>query len=548
MTAVFTEVLNISIAAGYLILAVIAVRLLFRRIPKSVICLLWMLVGLRLLLPQLPESPFSILPSNQVFTESEVYENLPVIQSGYEELDAAANQYLQEEFMVGANPNSISTYQMAFLWGKLLWIVGMVGPAAYFIYSWLKVRRSVMTAVPEEAEEMKIYRCEGIAEPFLFGMVKPKIYVPWQLSGEELTSVVLHERAHMERGDYILKPTFYMLLILHWFNPLVWAAYILLCRDIEFACDERVMKKLGEEGKKTYSSALLSCSVKRSLLAGCPVAFGEGSVKSRIQRILAYKKPGAWIIGLGTIICIVLVVCFMTGRKEKSSENVIVYEDYEISLTEAVACEETQMIRMQLQIASETASKEEIEAFGNSLDMGAAGFSHGSSGSMIGDTFVKNFSGSFSDDVTSALLAGIMGDDFSYEVVGSFSEGVIQWEDVKKFETDSSMGKVEVVVSPSTLKIQCPEGKPAKRMVYAFVLHMASGEKWRAARVPFILQKEVDMEFDKELYYGFNVQEETTNLDTGESKEGMCWKLILQDEIDPEQIVSVSVEEVSLEK
>lgn len=547
MIVVFTEILNISISAGYLILAVIAVRLLFRKIPKSLICFLWILVGIRLLMPQLPESNFSVLPGNQVFTESREYENMPVIETGYEKVDTAANKYLQEEFMVEANPDSISFYQLIFLFGTIIWIVGMIGFAGYFVYSWMRIKGKILTAVPEIAEGTKIYRCEEIDEPFLLGMVKPKIYVPWQLSGEELNSVLLHESAHIERRDYLVKPIFYMILILHWFNPLVWISYILLGRDIEFACDERVMRGLGEEGKRIYATTLLSCSVKKNRILACPVAFGEGGVKSRIQRIMSYKKPGICLVGVGIIVCILLGVCLMTEQKEQADESALVYEEYEISLMEAVGCEETGMIQMSLEITSDTATKEEVEAFGNMLDMGMTGFSHSSSGSVVGDGFVKRFEGGFTGDIESVLQVGIRGKGFSFEVIGSFPKETVRWEEAERFKADSSMGEVEITVSPHTLKITCPEGKPEKRMVYAFMLHMASGEKWKAAGVPLMGADAAELDFDKELYHIFGAEEEPINLETGKADAGIGWGFILSEELDPTQIVSISVEEVSLE-
>ena len=546
MIAVFTGVLNISISAGYLILAVIAVRFLFRKIPKSLICFLWILVGIRLLMPQLPESNFSVLPGNQIFSESDEYENMPVIETGYEKVDTAANKYLQEEFMVGANPDSVSTYQLIFLFGTIIWIVGMIGFAGYFVYSWMCIKGKIITAVPEMTEGTKIYRCEEIDEPFLFGMIKPKIYVPWQLSDEELRSVLLHESAHMERKDYLVKPIFYMVLILHWFNPLVWISYILLGRDIEFACDERVMRGLGEEGKRIYATTLLSCSVKKKRTLACPVAFGEGGVKPRIQRIMSYKKPGICLVGVGIIVCILLGVCLMTEQKQQADESALVYEEYEISLIEAVGCEETGMLQMSLEITSDTIAKEEVEAFGNMLDMGMTGFSHSSSGSVVGGSFVKRFSGSFAGDIESVLQIGIMGKDFSFEVIGSFPKEMVRWEEAERFKADSSMGEVEITVSPHTLKIACLEGKPEKRMVYDFMLHMASGEKWKAARVPLMGADDVNLSFDKELYYDFGTSEEDFNLETGKAGAGISWKFVLSEELDLTQIVSVSLEEVSL--
>ena len=370
MVSFFMQILNISISASYFVLAVIAIRFLWKRIPKSCICLLWMLVGIRLVVPSLPETSFSLLPSNQVFCDSEKYDNLSIIRTGYKELDNTANEYVQGLYQSqrNANPQSMSAFQKNILWGTGLWIVGIGVLLGYFLYSWWKVKSSISTAIPEEIEGIKVYRSDMIFDPFLFGVLSPKIYVPYGLEGAQLQSVICHERSHLERKDYILKPAFYLVLILHWFNPLIWIAYALLCEDIEFACDGRVMRKLGEDGKKQYAEALLACSVNRNHLSGCPVAFGEGNVKNRIKQILSYRKPTPWLLAGAGIICVMLILGFMTGKK--SDENTIVYDDYKISLSNAVACQETGILEVELRIHSDKADKASLEAFAQRLQIG----------------------------------------------------------------------------------------------------------------------------------------------------------------------------------
>ena len=533
MVNFFTQLLNISILASYLIIAVIAVRAIFRKIPRSVICILWMLVGLRLVVPQIPETHFSLLPSNQVFGESNYHENLPIIHTGYEKMDDSANAYIQDQYAIPGTKaaESMSDYQRIFLWSTVLWIAGMLVLFGYFLYSWWKIKVRVKTAIPEEINGTKVYRSDGIDASFLFGILVPKIYVPWGIDGESLGSILSHEKAHLERKDYLLKPAFYLLLILHWFNPFVWIAYILLCRDIEFACDERVMRQLGEDRKKEYSQVLLANSVKKSPLAGCPVAFGEGDVKSRIKRVLSYRKPTVWVLAGAGVVCVLVALLFMTGKKETIGENTILYGDYKICLEYASACEETQIMDLKLRICNRGKDTEAFEDFVNAL----LAESHNSiSCEKRSDTeYVKYLSG-FYKDMESALVL-FLADTQSYEEVGAFPASLVELQEARSFEADSDFGKVRLTISPTTMKVEALEGHPKSRDMYAFILEMTSKERWMVGTLPLVGSHVPEYHYDKEAYTEFLV---------GEYVEDALriWRYSLREEIPLEDIAGFLVE------
>ncbi len=201
------------------------------------------------------------------------------------------------------------------------WIAGILVMFVYFVVSWRRVQSKVRTAIPMDLAGTKYYQCDNISSPFLFGIVKPRIYVPSHIAKQELSYVLRHETAHRQRRDYMVKPISYLLLMVYWINPILWAAYILLCRDIELACDEQVVKEMGTDCKKAYSQALLTYSVSRSSIAACPVAFGEIGVKQRVKNILNYKKPTFWVFLAAAAAGIVITVCFMTKPKMQDTTD-----------------------------------------------------------------------------------------------------------------------------------------------------------------------------------------------------------------------------------
>ena len=319
MTALFLKLLNMSISAGWLILAVMVLRLVLKRAPKWINCVLWALVAVRLLCPLSIESALSLLPSSETISPEMVqYAQHPTIHSGIMVIDNAVNPAIGEAF-AGAPANNVNPL---YVWTAVAGIVWGIGVAVLLIYaavSYLRLRRRVSASLHIQDH---IYLCDAISSPFILGVVNPRIYLPSGLNEEQTRSVVAHERAHLARCDHWWKPLGWLLLTVYWFNPLCWAAYILLCRDIEMACDEKVIRDMDAAAKKAYSIALLSCSTHRNQISACPLAFGEVGVKERIKGVLNYKKPAFRVVAVAVIACIAAAVCFLTNPKEEVPDGI----------------------------------------------------------------------------------------------------------------------------------------------------------------------------------------------------------------------------------
>jgi len=326
MSTVFLKLLNMSITASYFALGVMILRLILKRTPKWITVLLWGLVGLRLLLPFSIESKQSLIPNTEPIT-SELLTYTP---------RAVEVQPIVLPPIVNRSPDilppTVTTLTppvrdyTAIVTN--IWILGMILMLGYFCFSYLRLLRKLREAVPLEGN---LRLCDHIPAPFLLGFFRPRIYLPSDLTAEDLPFVIAHEEAHLRRKDHWWKPLAFLLLTVYWFNPILWVAYLLLCRDIEFACDEKVMALLGAESKKSYSQALLRCSSPKLRLSACPLAFGEGSVKKRISSILSYKKPTFWIIVASLILCIVLSVGFLTDPRsaEDYSKPILWFDELE---------------------------------------------------------------------------------------------------------------------------------------------------------------------------------------------------------------------------
>ncbi len=429
MEKLFLTVLNLSVTASYLVVAVIVARWLLRKTPKSIVCYLWLLVGIRLICPFSVESAFSLLPKQPAFDNSQIFwnsrnendtdgtnangfnaeamnpdnlfpdkidpdsseknslnqgnvnqgnvnqdnvnqdntnqdkENQDNMNQDNMNQDNANQDSMNQDSMNQDSTNqdsmnqdsmnqdsmnqdsmnqdsmnqdtmnktgirqSNSTQAITMFLPKIyriasyFWIAGMLVMFVYFVVSWRRVQNKVRTAIPMNLAGTKYYQCDNISSPFLFGIVKPRIYVPSHIAKQELSYVLRHETAHRQRRDYMVKPISYLLLMVYWINPILWAAYILLCRDIELACDEQVVKEMGTDCKKAYSQALLTYSVSRSSIAACPVAFGEIGVKQRVKNILNYKKPTFWVFLAAAAAGIVITVCFMTKPKMQDTTD-----------------------------------------------------------------------------------------------------------------------------------------------------------------------------------------------------------------------------------
>lgn len=308
METVFIKLLNMSISAGWLVLAVMLFRVLFKRVPKWANVTMWALVGIRLVCPFSLKSIFSLIPSAETVPEGILYAENPEIHSGIPALNSAVNPVISDS-LAPSLANSVNPVQVIMIIAANVWILGIVSMLVYMAVSFFLVKRKVREAFILEKE---VWQGDGVTTPFILGIIKPKIYLPATLSNEDKEYVVAHERAHIKRGDHLIKPFAFLLLSLYWFNPLMWAAYVLLCRDIELACDEKVVKSMGEEIKKPYSEALVNCSAPSKRIAACPLAFGETGVKARIKNVLRYKKPALALIILSVLICTVLALCFLT--------------------------------------------------------------------------------------------------------------------------------------------------------------------------------------------------------------------------------------------
>ncbi len=309
--------LNASVQAGWLALALIAVRLMFRKAPKKLLCALWALVGLRLAVPVSLRSVFSLLPSKTPVAASSDVGGV-YVQTGLPPVDNTVNSFLQIAAAPAAPTRELAA-QTAIDWKTVFAVVWICGVAVMLLYaavSFLRLRLQVREAVKEEGN---VYLCDRVGTPFILGVVRPRIYLPSSLDAGDRAMILLHERAHLKRRDHLWKPLGFLLLSVYWFNPVLWVVYVLLCRDIELACDERVLRQQGSEIKKDYASALLRCSAPRHLVRACPVAFGEVGVKARIKSVLNYKKPAFWVILLALVASAVVAVCFMTTPKDTSS-------------------------------------------------------------------------------------------------------------------------------------------------------------------------------------------------------------------------------------
>ena len=344
MDAIFLEVFNRSIAAGWLILAVIAVRFFLRKAPRQLSCVLWALVAVRLLCPFSLESAFSLIPSGETISPEVVrYAQEPAITSGIPALNDALNPVLAENFTpepgASANPLQVWIFLLS-----IVWAAGIAVLLGYALIGFLRVRVMVREAAPLSVSaevletvpagkddgagmplsmsgDLDVWVCDTVEAPFLLGILRPRIYLPSGLEVEWLESILAHERVHIRRRDPWWKLLGYLLRTVYWFHPLVWAAYFLFCKDLELACDEKVVSGMDLAGRKVYSHALLACGMHRKTVFSYPLAFGEVGIRERVRNVLHYRKPAVWVIGAAALACAVVAVCFLTDPKENDQSN-----------------------------------------------------------------------------------------------------------------------------------------------------------------------------------------------------------------------------------
>ena len=316
MDDVFLKLVNLSISASWLILAVLVLRVVLKKAPKWVMPLLWGVVALRLVCPFSIESALSLIPSAETIPSEIVTETREPVLYEQATLDIVTNPTLPSaaEVPVGVSRQQA---QVDFNIYSVLWLAGMAALLVHALVSAGKLKRKLATAI---LLRDNIYESEFVDSPFVFGVVKPNIYLPMHMDEGTAAYVIAHECAHLARRDHWWKVLGYLVLALHWFNPLVWVAYILFCRDIELACDEKVVKGLDGAARADYSQALLSCAAPKRAVAACPLAFGEGNIKTRVKSALHYKKPAFWVAAAAVLAVVIMAVCFLTNpRSERGS-------------------------------------------------------------------------------------------------------------------------------------------------------------------------------------------------------------------------------------
>ena len=316
MDDVFLKLVNLSISASWLILAVLVLRVVLKKAPKWVMPLLWGVVALRLVCLFSIESALSLIPSAETIPSEIVTETREPVLYEQATLDIVTNPTLPSaaEVPVGVSRQQA---QVDFNIYSVLWLAGMAALLVHALVSAGKLKRKLATAI---LLRDNIYESEFVDSPFVFGVVKPNIYLPMHMDEGTAAYVIAHERAHLARRDHWWKVLGYLVLALHWFNPLVWVAYILFCRDIELACDEKVVKGLDGAARADYSQALLSCAAPKRAVAACPLAFGEGNIKTRVKSALHYKKPAFWVAAAAVLAVVIMAVCFLTNpRSERGS-------------------------------------------------------------------------------------------------------------------------------------------------------------------------------------------------------------------------------------
>jgi beta-lactamase regulating signal transducer with metallopeptidase domain len=311
MSKLFLSVLNMSLMASYVILCVILVRLLLKKAPKVISYALWSVVAVRLIFPFSMESVFSLLPRkmNTVpIPHDIIYQQSPKINSGIEVVDSFVNSSLPAP-VVGESVNPLQIYTEI---GAYVWVLGITTLLVYSLVSVLILKRQLKSA---QLIEKNIFEAKNLKTPFVLGFLRPQIYLPAGLSDTERRYILIHEQIHINRKDHIIKILAFLILSIHWFNPLVWIAFMLMSTDMELSCDEKVLKEMNEDIKKPYASSLLSLAAERHILSGNPLAFGEGNVKSRIKNVLSYKEPSFWIIISAVIIAVIISIGLLTNPK-----------------------------------------------------------------------------------------------------------------------------------------------------------------------------------------------------------------------------------------
>lgn len=306
----FPELLRINMVASIVILVILVARLILKRAPKVFSYALWTIVLIRLLIPVSLSSQLSVVPDISAANSAVINAALPELE--FETLrDREQNYYEDQKDPSGEAPKTYISHSMepiAYL--SIVWLAGMASMVVYSSFSYWKIKKKIRISFPVQGN---ILIADAIKSPFVIGFIRPKIYLPCNLGEKEQSYIILHEKHHIRRGDHIIKALAFLALTIHWFNPMVWIAFVLACRDMEMSCDEAVIRKVGSHVRADYSASLLTLATGRRIIAGTPLAFGEGDTKGRIHNLARWKKPARWIVILSVVLCMILAVCLLTN-------------------------------------------------------------------------------------------------------------------------------------------------------------------------------------------------------------------------------------------
>lgn len=478
MREIFLRVVYLGEVGSYLMLAVIAARLILWKAPKNSVCLLWLLVAVRLAIPFSVESAYSVIPSQssmipetagkEVWAETtgrEISDSMKMETAGGDTvIDARSEEAKADKAMTGTEMDREKVVRIA-MW---IWLVGMAFMSGYFVLSYLKLNNKVSTAVPVVICGEKVYRSDNIESPFLLGVFRPRIYVPGGMEEEILSYAIAHEKAHLKRRDDLTRLAGCLFLIVYWFHPLVWVSYVLSGRDMEYACDERVIGSGGADFKKGYARALLSCLSTGKKMIRHRAAFGEVGGKKRIMKILNYKKPAFWGVAAVITAALFLVICFMSNKKE---EHVIYYDGAEITFVEGVFCPELGSVSLVFNV-----DRNGYDGVNKVVLGGKA---------TTGKTVAPSFIGG---DITQEGMNEVtfwgdeyqnIGDEFvilnnEREEIGVFKTTLIKQEKAVHFEAGGQSDKVDILVSPHFMEAEWESGFPGEASV--LVMKTKQGE------------------------------------------------------------------------
>ncbi len=330
MSGIFLKVLEMSLTASYVVLAVIVVRLLLKRAPKVFSYLLWLVVLFRLVCPFSFESSWSLLPVDKVEVSAYNYESERVENTVDYDHKAPVPLFGSPTDIVSAVPENVENRRGVIKLASRIWLLGIAGLLLYALVSYIRLKGKLTTAI---LVRDNIYETDRIQTPFVLGLTRPRIYLPSGLAGAEADYIIKHEKTHIRRRDHLIKPLAFLVLVLHWFNPLIWLSYFLMIRDMEMSCDESVMRQSGEDIRVSYSNSLLALAVKQSGLLS-PLAFGEGDVKTRIKNILNYKKPAFWVVAAAVLVVVTVTAGLLADPRQDAQPNTLAneYADDEVGV------------------------------------------------------------------------------------------------------------------------------------------------------------------------------------------------------------------------